>query len=750
MNWRRSSPDTVRAERIAVGVFLLFCLSSLLSQPAKAEAEQIRRILIVNEAGIAYPAIDAINQGIRKELENSPYKLEIYSEYLETILFPDSTTQQEFRAFIVHKYQNRRPDVIITVGPSALQFLQETHKTAFNGIPLVFCLPTGTVPGSPTLDAAFTGVENDIASGTTLEAALRFRPDTEHVFVVGGQSDFDKRLQIAVKQQLKPFENHLDIVYLTSLAMPDLLERLRHLPGHSVVLLTTIAQDGAGNRFKANESGPLVAAAANAPVFSLFDTYLNHGEVGGDLSSLSLQGKIAGSMALRILKGEKPQDIPRVNDVTDYVFDWRALRRWGLKESNLPPGSIVVNRQPSFWELYKQFLVAGALALLAQTFVILGLLWQRAKRRKTENDLVTSNERLRSAMRDLRESEERFRLVSNNAPVMIWMSGVDKLCTYFNQRWLEFTGRSLAEELGNGWVEGVHPEDRDGCLRTYSQAFDRRESFEIEYRLRRHDGEYRWIVDLGIPRFTPDGSFAGYIGSCNDISERILAQEALSTVSRRLIEAHEEERTWIARELHDDVNQRLALATVNLDVLKRELPASVPEARRRVSELGEQLRDLGNDVQALSHRLHSSKLEYLGLTAAITAFCREFSERNGVQIDLECDAIPRTVPGEISLCLFRVLQEALQNASKHSGSQQYQVSIKCGVNEIDLTVSDSGIGFDPQQATQGKGLGITSMRERLKLVAGELYIEPRSPNGVMVRARVPVPVVVKSAGVGKT
>jgi PAS domain S-box-containing protein len=749
MNWWRSSPDLLRAVRIVARAFLLICLSSLLSQSARVRGEQLRRILIVNEAGTAYPAIDTINQGIRKEFEDSPFKLEIYSEYLETILFPDSTTQQEFRAFILHKYHNRRPDVIITVGPSALQFLKETHKTAFNGIPVIFCLPTGIVPGSPVLDDAFTGVENDMSAGATLETALRLRPDTEHVFVVGGQSDFDKQLQIAVKQQLKPFENHLDIVYLTSLAMPDLLERLKHLPGRSVVLLTTIAQDAAGNRFKSNETGPLVTNAANAPVFSLFDTYLNHGEVGGDLSSFSLQGRIAGSMAVRILRGEKPQDIQRVSDVTNYMFDWRALRRWGLKESNLPPDSIVINRQPGFWELYKQFLVAGVLALLAQTFVILGLLWQKAKRRKSENELVGSNERLRSAVRDLRESEERFRLVSNNAPVLIWMSGVDKLCTYFNQPWLEFTGRSLAEELGDGWAKGVHTEDRDRCVRTYSQAFDMRESFEIEYRLRRHDGEYRWIVDLGIPRFAPDGSFAGYIGSCIDISERKLAQEALSTVSRRLIEAHEEERTWIARELHDDVNQRLALAVVNLDILKRELPDSVAGARRRVSELAEQTKELGNDVQALSHRLHSSKLEYLGLTAAITTFCREFSERKGVQIDLQCDAIPRTMSPEISLCLFRVLQEALQNASKHSGSQQYQVSIKCGVNEIGLTVSDSGIGFDPQRATQGRGLGITSMRERLKLVSGELYIEPRSPNGVVVRARVPVPVWVKSAVAGK-
>ena len=115
--------------------------------------------------------------------------------------------------------------------------------------------------------------------------------------------------------------------------------------------------------------------------------------------------------------------------------------------------------------------------------------------------------------RAMRESEERFRLIASAAPVMIWMSGVDKLCIYFNQPWLEFIGRSLEAEMGNGWAEGVHPEDLGQCLETYTRAFDRREPFRMEYRLRRHDGDYRWILDHGVPRFSPDGSFAGHIGS---------------------------------------------------------------------------------------------------------------------------------------------------------------------------------------------------------------------------------------------
>jgi PAS domain S-box-containing protein len=254
------------------------------------------------------------------------------------------------------------------------------------------------------------------------------------------------------------------------------------------------------------------------------------------------------------------------------------------------------------------------------------------------------------AARVVRESEERFRLVANTAPVMIWTAGTDRLCTYVNERWLKFTGRPLETELGNGWAEGIHKEDLKRCVETYSQAFDQRQSFAVEYRLRRNDGEYRWILDTGVPRFNVEGSFAGYIGSCLDITDRKLAEEALGSVGRRLIEAHEEERKWIARELHDDIVQRIALLAIELEQCDHRVPDSVIDVHEYLQHARQCVYDLGNDIQALSHRLHSSKLEYLGLVAAARSFCHELSKQRDVRIEFKHSDMPAVIPTEVSLC----------------------------------------------------------------------------------------------------
>lgn len=335
----------------------------------------------------------------------------------------------------------------------------------------------------------------------------------------------------------------------------------------------------------------------------------------------------------------------------------------------------------------------------------------------------------------LRESEESFRLIANAAPVMIRMSGRDKLFTYFNRRWLEFTGRPLEAELGNGWADGIHPEDLRHCMETYARACDRCAPFRMQYRLLRHDGEYRWILDSGVPRFNADRALTGYVGSAIDITDQKLAEEALSTMSRRLIEAQEDERRWIARELHDDICQRLSLLILNLERLS---DAPLDAARAGIARSIELASSVSGDIRVLSDQLHSSSLEYLGLAVTATSYCSELAEQFGVTIEVHVENVPTDLSWEISLCLYRVLQEGLQNAIKFSGAREFHVSIRGLANEIDLTVRDLGVGFDASEAAKKGGLGLISLAERLKLVNGGISIDSQLHRGTTIHARVPL------------
>jgi PAS domain S-box-containing protein len=357
--------------------------------------------------------------------------------------------------------------------------------------------------------------------------------------------------------------------------------------------------------------------------------------------------------------------------------------------------------------------------------IFLALLWQRARRRKTEAELRDSQMRfggiVESAMDAIISIDERQRVVVfNNAAEKVF-------------------GCPARDAIGSP-IDRFIPERFRAAHREHVRHFGeastttRRASGAL-WGLRANGQEFP--IEAAISQ-TRVGSKRLFTVIARDITERKQAEEALSSVSRRLIEAHEEERAWIARELHDDINQRVALLGVNLEGLKQDLSASNGQMSRRVKEVQEHVSDLASDIQALSHRLHSSKLEYLGLGAAAEGFCKELSAGQNVEIDFHSRVIPKNVPQEISLCIFRVLQEALQNAVKYSGARRFEVSLAAALNEIELTVHDSGIGFEPEKAIGGHGLGLTSMKERLKMVDGYLSIDSKPQSGTTIYARVPL------------
>ncbi|MGA3349541.1 MAG: PAS domain S-box protein, partial [Candidatus Sulfotelmatobacter sp.] len=201
----------------------------------------------------------------------------------------------------------------------------------------------------------------------------------------------------------------------------------------------------------------------------------------------------------------------------------------------------------------------------------------------------------KQAERALRESEQLFRVITDASPIMVWLSGTDKLCYYFNKGWLDFVGRTLEQESGNGWAENVHPEDFDRCLQIYVSNFDARRPFEMEYRMRHHTGQYRWILDRGVPRYAPDGTFEGYVGGCLDIHNQKEAAEKVRIADdmTRLMKAQDEERRRIARELHDSAGQTLTVLGLNLAQLVERAQIIAPELAKE-----------GKEIEGVVQRLH--------------------------------------------------------------------------------------------------------------------------------------------------
>jgi len=357
-------------------------------------------------------------------------------------------------------------------------------------------------------------------------------------------------------------------------------------------------------------------------------------------------------------------------------------------------------------------------------------------RKQTEEALLEVNRNLEAQAAILRSREELLKIFVKSVPAGVAM--LDRQLRYLqvSDRWCADYGIDSSKVLGRSHYE-LFPDVPQRWKEMHRRALQGETLRADEDRWDREGGDSRWVRWEIRPWRTPSGIVGGILIFAEDITHRKQMEEAISAMSRKLLESQEQERARIGRELHDDINQRLAWAVIELERWCQEHSKSEVHTYELIDHVRQHLSDLGADIQALSHRLHSSKLDYLGLTVAANSFCREFSEQQKVQIDFTHKGMPSGVPQEISLCLFRILQEALQNAVKYSGVRHFTVKLEGTAEEIRLTIGDSGAGFDQRRALSGQGLGLTSMRERMHLVNGELSITSQPASGTTVLARVP-------------
>ena len=340
----------------------------------------------------------------------------------------------------------------------------------------------------------------------------------------------------------------------------------------------------------------------------------------------------------------------------------------------------------------------------------------------------------------LRESEERLRLAAQAGKMYAfeWDAATDNVL--LSAESVDVLGFSTepGQRTGQTWFVRIFPQDHANFLKTIADLKPNQPTYQTSYRIVSPSGALIWLEESGTASFDAQGRVVRVVGMTANVTPRKEVERALATVRGKLIEAQEQERRRIARDLHDDINQRLALLNIEMQRLADCPPDSQTELRQRVQELCQQASEISSDVSALTRELHSPKLELLGIVPAMRGFCDELAHHQKVSVDFRHSDVPGRLPPDVSLCLFRVLQEALRNAVRHSGVQQFEVQLLGRPQEIELKIRDEGAGFDPDEASRGHGLGLVSMRERVSLLHGTISISSKANSGTEIALRIPL------------
>jgi PAS domain S-box-containing protein len=357
------------------------------------------------------------------------------------------------------------------------------------------------------------------------------------------------------------------------------------------------------------------------------------------------------------------------------------------------------------------------------------------ERKMVEHELLALNSELKTQTALLQSREELLRIFVKNAPVGVAMFDRDMRYLQVSDRWCENHSLDTSQVLGRTHYE-LNPDLPDRWKEIHRRGLEGETLRADEDRWDRESGVkwFRWEVR---PWWNLESKPGGILLLAEDITHRKQMEEALSDMTRMLVEAQEQERARIARELHDDINQRLALLSIGLGQIRANRHDLSPEILDSLRRLQSQTKQISADVQALSHDLHSPNLEFLGVVEGMKIWCDEFGERQGINVAFKHYGSLDSLPPEISLCLFRVLQESLHNTAKHAATKRAEVQLREESGEIELVIRDSGRGFDIEAATRGRGLGLTSMQERVRLVGGKFVIDSKPSGGTAIQIRVP-------------
>jgi len=492
-------------------LLLLLCFHT--STPSAAIPK--KKILILYSLQPRMPAYEILDNNFHNLHINQDIQLEYYTEYLEQSRFKDEASIKHQADLINHRYKTNKPDVVIAVMSSALDFIQTYCEPTFRNIPIVYALIDKKVDPA-NMDLNVTGVNLHIDLLKTLKAALSIQPETRDVYIVAGTSVVGRSWESQAKHDFEHFSDQINFHYLSSLPMDDVLDKVSTLPPQAIVLYLLIIKDASGNSFVPRDALHAISQSSSVPVYGLWDTYVGHGIIGGHLCSTDLLGKSVSKMVMRILNGERVDNVPPISvGPSIYMYDWQQLKRFGIDKKRIPDENIILFKIQTVWDKYKIYIVCFVLFALVESLLILILTMNVGKRKRAEENLIKSQVHLKAALESM--SDAVFISDPTGQPIEI-NEAFATFCRFENKdeclgRWSEYSDIIDVYQLDGALVPidmWAVPRALRGELIT-----------NAERTLKRKDTGETWI---GSYNFAPirdsHGAVVGSVVTIRDITER--------------------------------------------------------------------------------------------------------------------------------------------------------------------------------------------------------------------------------------
>ena len=725
-------------------VWLILTLSLL--GASAAEPTTPKRVLVLYYRGKDFPANVTFDQRIQAVFRSArPGSIEYYAEYLETDRFPGENQPLLMRDYLRGKYAEHKIDVIIALSATSLSFLLKHRADLFPNTPIVFHTSSRAQAIEHAEIEGLTGVVVDKAYRNTLEVALRLHPSTERAFVITGTPERDKKLETEVRQELEGLESRVAINYLNDLPLEELIARVKGAPARSIILYVRYSQDALGKTLDALDALSIVTQSSKAPVYTAAESLLGRGSVGGYAGRLEDCGTGAAQIALRIVNGARPQDIPLVTVPTVPMFDWHQLQRWGISESQLPRGSRILFKEPTFWDRYRWWITGGVSFSAFEALLIVGLLLNRTRRKRVE--------------KALRESEEHARrtLVEQMLAGIAEFDPTGKFALV-NQRFCDITGYNEAELLEMRLSAILHPDDLPRAVEFNRRLMETGESFVTEKRFRRRDDSEVWVNSHVSPVHNARGKIDKAVAVVIDITDRkraerereqFLKQEkAARAVAQAANQSKDEFLAMVSHELRSPLNSILGYARLlragATDLTQIKQTVEIIERNGRIQL--QLIEDLLDTARIISGKL-KLEVQSVALVSVITSaldVVRPAARAKDIELIPDLDPLAGQITGDPNR-LQQVVWNLLSNAIKFTPrSGRVEVRMENVDDHVRLTISDTGKGIEPDflpvvfdrfrqsdsssaRRFGGLGLGLSLVKQLVELHGGTVEATSDGP-----------------------